>query len=70
MERTSEYIKCSERLPEEYGPYKVIRRGMHGRPSYEDECWFTPKRGGHDAFWTNARGVRVTTVEAWRDDRA
>ena len=65
----SEFIKVSDRLPEEYGPYQVIRRGLHGK-SYEDVCWFTPKRGGHDAFWTNARGVRVTTVEARKYGKA
>ena len=66
MEKTSEYIKCSERLPEKSGPYLVIRRGLHGK-SYEDVCWFTPKQGAHDAFWGNARGVLITTVEAWKD---
>ena len=62
----SEFIKVSDRLPEKSGPYLVIRRGLRGK-SYEDVCWFTSKQGGHDAFWGNARGVRITTVEAWKD---
>ena len=62
------WVECSKRLPEKRGEYKVIRRGMRGRPHFEDWCFFIPKNWRGEPAWMNSRNQMITTVEWWQEE--
>lgn len=56
------FVKCSDRQPPQNGTYLVMRRGLRGRPSYEDKCLYLFGK------WRNGRGVIIETVELWWEE--
>ena len=64
------WVKCSERQPEKWGEYRVIRRGLGKRPRYEDLCRWTPPGSNTDGYWINSRCTIIQTVEEWWEEEA
>lgn len=64
------WTPVSVRLPDKAGEYRVVRRGLGGRPRWEDLCDFVPATDKQPACWKNFRGVTIQTVEWWKETDA
>lgn len=60
------FYKAAEKDPPADGEYRVIRRGLRGRPEYEDLCRFERGQNGQP-FWMNKQGMRISTVVWWEE---
>lgn len=51
-----------DRQPEKAGVYRVMRRGIGGRPDYEDQCSYA------QGLWRNRQGTVINSVTAWQEE--
>ena len=59
----SKWIKCTERQPDKYGRYQVIRRVRFGKTEQDEYLW-------NGSSWVTHGYALSRAVEAWLDEEA